>query len=336
MISFLTVALAVMAPTGLNAQDNSKIEQNTQGVVAEAGPYSLIMNPDAREGYSLDGTWNNLVDPYETGYYSYRMTPNNDAATFFADKSFNSDKTDLVEYDFDTAPTLRVPGDWNTQNDKLYYYEGTVWYRRKFNHRTIPGQRIFLYFEGANYETIVGLNGRKVGKHVGGFTPFDFEVTDRILDGENSIVVKVDNRRKAEGVPTINADWWNYGGLTRSVKLLRVPETFIRDYEVQLAAEQETGTGACRRGQRRLSFRVQLDGSRPEQNVCLSIPELNFSKLDRIPGLCGCTPWVLKDFRSPKRMLTGIQDDYNRKGLVSDQGQKKNAFGVVQKWYSEK
>lgn len=82
MISFLTVALAVMAPTGLNAQDNSKIEQNTQGVVAEAGPYSLIMNPDAREGYSLDGTWNYLVDPYETGYYSYRMTPNNDAATF--------------------------------------------------------------------------------------------------------------------------------------------------------------------------------------------------------------------------------------------------------------
>ncbi len=64
--------------------------------------------------------------------------------------------------------------------------------------------------------------------------------------------------------------------------------------------------------------------------------ERSLRMLDRIPGLCGCTPWVLKDFRSPKRMLTGIQDDYNRKGLVSDQGQKKNAFGVVQKWYSEK
>ena len=57
---------------------------------------------------------------------------------------------------------------------------------------------------------------------------------------------------------------------------------------------------------------------------------------ERIPGLSGTTPWVLKDFRSPKRALVGIQDDFNRKGLVSDQGGKKKAFYVMQEWYTKK
>jgi len=49
----------------------------------------------------------------------------------------------------------------------------------------------------------------------GGFTPFNFEVTGLIKPGENSIVVKVDNKRMPDGVPAINTDWWNYGGITR-------------------------------------------------------------------------------------------------------------------------
>ncbi len=55
--------------------------------------------------------------------------------------------------------------------------------------------------------------------------------------------------------------------------------------------------------------------------------------LDRIPFLRGTSPWILMDFRSPRRLLPGIQDYYNRKGLVSDQGKKKKAFYVLKKWY---
>ena len=58
--------------------------------------------------------------------------------------------------------------------------------------------------------------------------------------------------------------------------------------------------------------------------------------LEKIDGLCGTSPWVLKDFRSPRRPLAGTQDYFNRKGLVSDQGVKKKAFYVVQKWYEGK
>jgi beta-glucuronidase len=61
-----------------------------------------------------------------------------------------------------------------------------------------------------------------------------------------------------------------------------------------------------------------------------------FGMLNRIPQLRGMSPWVLMDFRSPNRPLTGIQDEFNRKGLISDQGEKKKAFFVLQKEYLDK
>jgi beta-glucuronidase len=58
--------------------------------------------------------------------------------------------------------------------------------------------------------------------------------------------------------------------------------------------------------------------------------------LNKIPQLRGMSPWCLMDFRSPNRPLVGIQDEFNRKGLISDQGQKKMAFYVLQKAYKDK
>ena len=131
-----------------------------------------------------------------------------------------------------------VPGDWNSQDDRLLYYEGTVWYRRKFDYAApAPDRRVFVHFGAANYQADVYLNGRKLGRHVGGFTPFEFEITGSASGStDNSLVVKVDNTRHADAVPTVNTDWWNYGGLTRDVTLVETPATFIRDYRLQLAS----------------------------------------------------------------------------------------------------
>jgi beta-glucuronidase len=57
--------------------------------------------------------------------------------------------------------------------------------------------------------------------------------------------------------------------------------------------------------------------------------------LKKIPFLRGTTPWILADFRSPRRLLPGIQDGWNKKGLVSEQGFKKKAFYVLRAWYEE-
>ncbi len=58
-----------------------------------------------------------------------------------------------------------------------------------------------------------------------------------------------------------------------------------------------------------------------------------FQMFKKMPFLAGMTPWVLMDFRSPMRQLPGIQDFYNRKGLVSDKGEKKKAFFTLQDYY---
>lgn len=64
--------------------------------------------------------------------------------------------------------------------------------------------------------------------------------------------------------------------------------------------------------------------------------EETLKMLDKIPQLRGITPWILADFRSPRRVLPDIQDGWNRKGLISEVGEKKKAFYVLQKYYGKK
>ena len=226
----------------------------------------LIQNIEGRKTTSLDGNWRVIVDPYETGFYNYRL--DEDANGFFKNAKPKS-KSDRIEYDFDKSEILKVPGDWNTQKDKLFLYEGTLWYKKSFDHTLKKGARLFVRFGAVNYDAIVYINGKKLGEHIGGFTPFNFEITDKVKNGDNFIVVKVDNKRRRDGVPTINTDWWNYGGITRSVDLVEVPETFIRDYFIQLAKGLTDEIHGW----------IQLDGKSFSQDVQIRIPEAGIVKL---------------------------------------------------------
>ncbi|MGC4050155.1 MAG: glycoside hydrolase family 2 TIM barrel-domain containing protein [Paludibaculum sp.] len=228
------------------------------------GPSFQFTNVQSRRTTSLNGKWRTIVDPYENGYFDFRMQLSREG--YFLNLK-PKDKADRVEYDFDSSETLNVPGDWNSQRDSLFFYEGTVWYKKSFDYQLKPGTRVFLHFGGANYETIVFLNGERLGAHVGGFTPFDFEITSKIRPRDNFVIVKVDNKRRREGVPTLNTDWWNYGGLTREVTLVEVPATFVKDYLVQLRkGSLDTVAGW-----------VRLNGSEPSQQVTVSIPEAHAS-----------------------------------------------------------
>src|SRR5215469_14836062 len=152
-----------------------------------AAPAAALANPPARHSVSLDGKWRTIVDPYENGYYDYRLQPSKDG--YFRNAK-PKDPSELIEYNFDASPTLDVPGDWNSQRDDIFFYEGTVWYKRSFDYDAKPGTRLLLYFGAANYEAIVYLNGEKLGTHVGGFTPFAFEVTGKVKPKGNFVVVK--------------------------------------------------------------------------------------------------------------------------------------------------
>lgn len=225
---------------------------------AQAGAF--MINVDGREATDLGGTWRIIIDPYENGFYDYRY--NESPWGYFRDAK-PRDKSDLVEYSFDASETLKVPGDWNTQRDELLLYEGTIWYKRAFDLEPKADKRYFVYFGAANYEAIAYLNGEKLGRHVGGFTPFEFEVTEKVKRGENTLIVKVDNKRYREAVPTVNTDWWNFGGLTRRVLLVETPKTTVRDYQIQL----KKGTT------NEIAGWVQLDGPDREQTVTVRVPE---------------------------------------------------------------
>lgn len=227
-----------------------------------AGDIPVLANIYARQYISLNGKWNYVVDPLENGYYDYRLQPFRDNG-FFENKKAES-PADLVEYDLDKSPIMDVPGDWNTRDPQLFFYEGTVWFKKDFSYTKQAGTKDILYFGAINYEAKVYVNGQLAGSHTGGYTPFNFDVTDLLKNGDNFVVVKVDNKRAKDNVPTVNMDWWNYGGITRDVLLARVPDTYIEDYSVQL-----------KKGSRELiPGWIQLSASVAGQSVGIEIPEL--------------------------------------------------------------
>jgi beta-glucuronidase len=225
----------------------------------------LITNVGERNLFSLDGKWQVLIDPYENGYYDYRLKPDNNGY-FKNEKPKN--RWDHIEYDFDKSFSLNVPGDWNTQRPELFFYEGTVWYKKSFDYSLNPNSRQFIYFGAVNYQAIVYLNGEKVGEHQGGFTPFNIEVTGKLKSKDNFIIVKADNRRSREFVPTVNTDWWNYGGITRSVCIVEEPESFIQDYHIQLNKGSKT----------EIAGYVVINGKAKNIIVKIFIPELSVDK----------------------------------------------------------
>jgi len=197
----------------------------------KAQPSTVLAAADHRHPVSLDGEWHAIVDPYGTGLYDFSGKPRNNG---FAQNETQTDPAGLIEYSFAKSPTLRVPGDWNTQRESLFYYEGLVWYEKDFDYHTRPGKRVFLHVGAANYRAHLWVNGMALCEHEGGFTGFDCEATRALHEGHNFAVIAVDDTRLADGVPSIRTDWWNYGGITREVSLVEVPERFIDEFDLHL------------------------------------------------------------------------------------------------------
>lgn len=273
-------------PSASDQPDNSGMAQGGSGLT-QKGACKLITNPDSRLTTSLNGKWQYLVDPYETGFYDYRFKErrqHDPEAYWSSDKPLN--KTDRKEHGYIDKYTLRVPGDWNSQDAKFLYYEGTVWYKKSFDYtKTKPSDKVFLYFGAVNYQADVYLNGIKLGMHKGGFTPFNFEVPDSVLKKNgNYLVVKVDNKRHADEIPTLNTDWWNYGGITRDVKLIELPAaSAILDYTIQLkpADRQSPKPGNAQPWSPANTLTnivtgwVQLSNAAIGEEIIIDIPELS-------------------------------------------------------------
>jgi beta-glucuronidase len=266
----------------------------------------VIEGIDRRPQTSLDGEWHSIVDPYFAGLYSFHHEVKKDG--WFKDEHWKGvGDNRLFEYDFAKSPTLKVPGDWNTQRDALFFYEGALWYQRNLTFHADAGKRVYLHIGAANYKSWFWVNGVKACQHEGGFTSFDCEVTSALKDGDNTVVAAVNNQRLPDGVPTLETDWWNYGGLTRSVSLVQVPQSFISGYDLHLDRPTRT----------KIEGWVQLTAAHAGEEISVELPELHAKTKAQVDqggralvsfAVHGLQPWSPESPRLYKVELTAGND----------------------------
>ncbi|MFN0256938.1 glycoside hydrolase family 2 protein [Pedobacter ureilyticus] len=215
-----------------------------------------MTNVYGRNVQSLNGKWDAIIDLYDQGRKN----------KIFLNKKPET-KIDFYEYSFDHGLRLNVPSDWNSQMPELKYYEGTIWYARRFDVAKTANNRMFLYFGAVSYRCRIYLNGKEIGQHEGGFTPFQFEVTDAVKEKDNFLAVEVNNTRQVDAIPAMAFDWWNYGGITRDVFLVSTPKVFIEDYFIQLDKTKADKINAS----------VKLS-EKVSQSVTIEIPELQLKQ----------------------------------------------------------
>ncbi len=179
----------------------------------------------------LHGEWSFTLDPAEMGQ----------VGKWFATKAEENGRFDKV-----TVPHCF------SADPRFQFFTGTVWYRKNFPWKTTSGKRVILHFDASYYKTNIWLNEQKVGFHEGGYTPFSFDITDLLKEGDNLLAVSVNNDTWKTGtIPgakdtnKTNASfmgWMNYGGLIRPVYLTIEPEVYADNIKIESVPDLAKGT----------------------------------------------------------------------------------------------
>ncbi|RYY25018.1 MAG: beta-glucuronidase [Sphingomonadales bacterium] len=263
-----------------------------------------LVAADMRPSQSLDGAWHWSIDPFRDGVTGFHGDPAGPSTRRWADTVqadvARKNPTTLFEFDMQQSPFTHLPGSWIGHAPEMRLYQGLVWYQRVFDFEPQPGKRLFLRFGAADYAASVYLNGKPIGTHRGGFTPFAFDVTDTLRPGSNQITVGVDSVRTDADVPPPVTDWETYGGITRSVTLIAVPETYVDDAFIRLTPEG------------RIAATVHIKGSDPSVPLAIRIPALGLTISGRSDGLGNWTgniaaPKALKCWSPESPMLYDVR-----------------------------
>ncbi|MGO4514879.1 glycoside hydrolase family 2 protein [Terriglobus sp. 2YAB30_2] len=242
-------------------------------LVAQTPLHTLLVGVDHRKSISLNGPWHYLVEqPPARELYDEKGNIRDNGYALNTHPNISSGPHNS-EYDFSTAPTMKIPGDWNTQDPTLFHFEGVVWFQRDFQFQPTPATRTFFHVGAANYRSVVWVNGKRLCNHEGGFTPYDCDATSLLKPGSNFVVIAVDSTRHQDDIPSVNYDWFNYGGITRDVSLVTVPSEFIDDYDVHL----KHGASFSAADANTVSGYVHVEGAGEGRSVTVRIPEGNAS-----------------------------------------------------------
>ncbi len=141
-----------------------------------------------------------------------------------------------IQKNWTNLSTCFLPACWNTLSEggiKPYdRYEGFFWFFKQFPLSIEPEKQYFLHFKGINYYCKVWFNGIYLGDHEGGFLPFKLKVPSQVLQENNCLAIEVENLRKADRIPSLIYDWYNWGGIHRDIELLIVPKERVESIHI--------------------------------------------------------------------------------------------------------
>ena len=223
-------------------------------------PDHLIGWIDSRQILTLNGEWSYIVDPMNNGL------PESSFFGGFPKNKIQKTGMELIEYNFETAAKIQIPGAWNAEDEKLFFYRGPVWLYKKFNYSPKKEALTHLYIEGSNFTSKVFLNGSIVGEFVGGYVPFNFNISKYLKEGENILLVQTDNTLNESSVPTQKTDWWPWGGIIGDVYVVETPKQFIQNAYLQLNPDNLSEA----------LFKLEMNEESSGHMIKLEIPELKF------------------------------------------------------------
>ncbi|MBA4053628.1 MAG: beta-galactosidase, partial [Marivirga sp.] len=159
---------------------------------------------------ALTGDWEFAIDPVKIGEKQKWFDPSSPPE--------RSDKT-------------TVPHSFSV-DERYHGFTGTAWYFKSFDANPLPGgDRAILKFDAVFYKSKIWLNGKQIGEHEGGYTPFKFDITES-LAAKNFLVVQVNNEWDTTTIPGAKTEvdyessstaqlfpWLNYGGIIRPVTI---------------------------------------------------------------------------------------------------------------------
>ncbi len=158
-----------------------------------------------RNVISLNGDWQFAIDPKKVG---------RDEKWF---ENFPADHRHL-----------NVPGCWNTQALDLFGYIGVAWYKKEF---VCNACTLKLEFGAVLNDSEVYLDGKLLGSHYGGWSAFSF--TADVKAGTHTVVVRTDSTpNRANTIPMVDADWYHYGGIIRSVEISEFTNAYIDSHRI--------------------------------------------------------------------------------------------------------
>ncbi len=192
---------------------------------------------ESRSIIDLNGIWNFKLDK----------------GNGFTEKWYESNLKDTIK--------MAVPSSYNdlVEAEEVRDHVGWVWYERSFTlNKSLLDERIVLRFGSATHEAKVYLNGKFLVEHKGGFTPFEAEINELLVSGENRLTVAVNNIIDETTLPVgmlketevngkkvmknlVNFDFFNYAGIHRPVKIYTTPKTYVDDLTIVTKFENTTG-----------------------------------------------------------------------------------------------